>query len=248
MKCPLLQGKLTPVTTRYVRLNQQNNPGAARWCNEHDRLECVKIKKNRQQCHGPAIRGIDACKTHGGFRKEVLMAKGEARITAWSAIGEQGKGIDSGMAVLGMLQMTWLRAAAYGELLRRQAALEGLVADDLTETDEPGSSGLIGFKYGAAGKDGTIYAQSEEIRALVALEAQERDRVVKFAKTAHDMGISARLTSLAERWGDLVITRIMLVLEALNLTPEQEIKVPALIQAHLGQIEIGQIGSGDEKK
>lgn len=229
-------------------IGPDNNPGNARWCTEHDRMECNKHKKrDRSNCHAIAIKGTDACYIHGGNKVAVLKAKGEARITAWSAVGQAAKGIDSGMAVLGMLQMTWLRAAAYGELLRRQAAIEGLVAEDPAEADEPNASGLIGFKYGAAGKDGTVYVQSEAIRALVELEAQERDRVVKFAKTAHDMGISARLTSLAEKWGDLVITRIMLVLESLDLTPEQEVKVPALIQAHLGQIEIG-AGSGEDKK
>jgi hypothetical protein len=229
-------------------LTQADNPGNARWCDPHKRLECTKRKRvSKEACHALAIRGTDACYTHGGNKRAVLKAKGEARITAWSAIGEATKGIDSGMAVLGMLQMTWLRAAAYGELLRRQAAIEGLVAEDPSESDEPNSSGLIGFRYGAAGKDGNVYVQSEDIRALVALEAQERDRVVKFAKTAHDMGISDRLTSLAERWGDLVVGRIMLVLESLDLTPDQEVKVPALIQAHLGQIEIGSIGEEKNK-
>lgn len=235
-------------------LGLTNNPGNARWCEQHRRLECTKLKKTnairktREQCHSCAVRGTDVCTTHGGHKRSVLAAKGEARITAWSAIGEATRGVDSSMAVLGMLQMTWLRAAAYGELLRRQVAIEGGETGDPATEDQPGTSGLIGFRYGAAGKDGTIYAQSEDVRALVVLEAQERDRVVKYAKTAHDMGISDRITSLAERWGDLVVGRIMMVLDALALTPEQEAKVPALIQAHLGQIEIGSMSSGEDKE
>jgi hypothetical protein len=145
------------------------------------------------------------------------------------------------MAVLGMLQMTWLRAAAYGELLRQQVATEAPPEADPDGFDpeaDPQATGLIGYRYGAAGKDGTIYAVSEEIRALVALESQERDRVVKYAKTAHDMGISERLTNLAERWGDVVAGRITLILAGLELTREQEAKVPTLIQAHLGAIDM----------
>ena len=227
------------------RTKPLSNPGNARWCEEHGRLECTKRRsKERGTCHQAAVRGTDACRNHGGHSLEVLKAKGEARITAWSALGapEGAKTLDSGMAVLGMLQMTWLRAAAYGELLRQQADKEGLSGAEV-DGGEPGdTTGLIGYRYGAAGKDGTIYAVSEEVRALVALEAAERDRVVKYAKTAHDMGISERLTGLAERWGDVVVTRIMLVLDALNLTPEQEAMVPALIQAHLGQIDVTSIG------
>jgi hypothetical protein len=229
------------------RLNATNNPGGARWCDQpnHKRLECAKSRRRgRGVCHGPAIRGTDACKVHGGVSRAVAKAKGESRINAWSAIGappESGS-IDAGMAVLGMLQMSWLRAAAYAELLRRQVVEEGGESGALEE-DAPEASGLIGFRYGAAGKDGTIYATNEEVRALVNLESAERDRVVKFAKTAHDMGISDRITSLAEKWGDLVINRIVTLLAELELTPEQEALVPGLIQLHLGQIDVGAMGS-----
>ena len=231
--------------TALQRTRPTSNPGNARWCEDHGRLECTKKRsKERGACHQAAVRGTDACRNHGGHSLAVLKAKGEARITAWSALGapEGAKTLDSGMAVLGMLQMTWLRAAAYGELLRQQAEKEGMGGAEVNGGDPADTTGLIGYRYGAAGKDGNIYAVSEEVRALVALEAAERDRVVKYAKTAHDMGISERLTGLAERWGDVVVTRIMLVLDALNLTPEQEAMVPALIQAHLGQIDVTSIG------
>jgi hypothetical protein len=237
-----------------VKVNAENNPGGARVCPEHgDRLECTKRRSVRQgggQCHASAVRGTDSCKTHGGARLDVMRAKGEARITAWTAIGRPADGgrLEPGMAVLGMLQMTWLRAAAYGELLRQQVVTEAPPEPDREGFDpeaEPQSSGLIGYRYGAAGKDGTIYAVSEEIRALVALEAAERDRVVKYAKTAHDMGISERLTSLAERWGDIVAGRITLILAGLELTPAQEAKVPALIQAHLGAIDMDAMTGGN---
>jgi hypothetical protein len=236
------------------RLGPNNNPGNARWCEDHNRLECTKRRSVRQgggTCHAGAVRGTDSCKTHGGHRLEVLKAKGQARITAWSAIGEaaQADRTEPGMAVLGMLQMTWLRAAAYGELLRQQVARDAPPEPDREGHDPEGevqANGLIGYRYGAAGKDGNIYAVSEEVRALVALEAAERDRVVRFAKTAHDMGISERLTNLAERWGDVVATRITLILAGLELTPEQERKVPELIQAHLSNIDVNALGSGTD--
>jgi hypothetical protein len=229
-------------------LGRDNNPGGARWCETHNRLECTKRRtKVAAACHQPAVRGLDACRNHAGHSRAVAVAKGEARITAWSAIGQppNGQQLDSGMAVLGMLQMSWLRAAAYGELLRQQVVTGEPPEPDqegLQPGERPNGSGLIGYRYGAAGKDGTIYAVGEETRALVALEAAERDRVVKYAKTAHDMGISERLTNLAERWGDVVATRISLILDGLNLTPEQEAMVPALIQAHLSQIDITTMG------
>lgn len=182
---------------------------------------------------------------HAGVKGELAKAQGQAVISAWNAVGGHPN-IDYRMAVLGVLQMTWLRLGAYSELLRRQVATEGEVTEpDLYDPDEGEvkTSGLIGYKYGAAGKDGAIYASSEEVRALVALEAAERDRVVKYSKTAHDMGISERLTSLAERWGDVVAGRIALMLEALDLSPEQQARVPDLISAHLGSIDVESLES-----
>lgn len=225
-------------------INRENNPGNARWCDTHNRLECAKNRsKGRGQCHAPAVRGLDACTTHAGLRTEVAKAKGEAKITAWSATGKGAENMDYRMAVLGVLQMSWLRLAAYSEMLRRQVTGDEHAPDPdgLQAGAETHESGLIGYRYGAAGKDGHIYAVSEEVRALVALESAERDRVVKYAKTAHDMGISDRLTNLAERWGDIVATRITIMFDELDLSPEQTAKVPALLQAHLGSIDMGAI-------
>lgn len=227
------------------RLSASNNPGGARWCDDHERLECTKNRtKGRGTCHGPAVRGTDACPLHGGHTREVARAKGQARISAWSAIGQpaEGQGIDSSAAVLGMLQQSWLRASMYGQLLRAQVEKDGTDEVGLEGGEAERANGLIGYRFGAAGKDGNIYAVSEEARALVALEAAERDRVVKYAKTAHDMGISDRMTAMAEKWGDQVVGRIMIIMTSLNLTPEQEAMVPALIQAHLGSIELGSAG------
>lgn len=224
------------------RLNAGNNPGGARWCDDHERLECTKNRsRGRGPCHGAAVRGTDGCTLHGGHSKEVAKAKGLARISAWSAVGQaaDGQGIDSSAAVLGMLQQSWLRANLYGALLRAQVEKDGTDEVGLEGGEAERANGLIGYRFGAAGKDGTIYAVSEEARALVALEAAERDRVVKYAKTAHDMGISDRMTAMAERWGDAVVSRVILIIQGLNLTPDQEAMVPALIQMHLASIELG---------
>lgn len=221
-------------------LGPDNNPGNARWCEEHRTLECTKNRtKGRGPCHKRAIRGTNACDMHGGFSRPVAKARGEARITAFGLNGTPTK-LDTGMTVLAVLQMSYLRLGMYAEMLRQQVAAEGGQSGDAAE-DQPQTSGLIGFRYGAAGKDGTIYAQSEEVRALVMLEAAERDRVVKFAKTAHDMGISDRITSLAERWGDVVAGRVVLLLDALDLTPEQAALVPGLLTQHLGSIDLDQV-------
>lgn len=225
------------------------NPGGARWCEDHNRLECAKQRrKGRGQCHQLAVRGTAACKIHVGMKVDLAVARGEAAITAWSAIGSDAGLVDHKMIVLRILQMTWLRLNAYGELLRQQVAVHGggqparvYDPDDPEGDGQVEVGGLIGHRYGAAGRNGNIYAQNEEIRALVALEAAERDRAVKYAETAHKMGISDRLTALAEQWGDVVALRVTLMLSELNLTPEQERMVPELVTRHLSQIEMGPV-------
>lgn len=218
-------------------LGPENNPGQARWCEEHATLECTKNRtKGRGPCHKRAIRGTDACDMHGGYKRSVLKAQGEARITAFNPMAEPTK-LDAGMTVLAMLQMTYLRVGMYAELLRQQVAVEG----DTAGASPSDTNGLIGHRYGMGGKEGILYQQSEEVRALVRLEAEERDRVVKYAKVAHDMGISERITSLAERWGDVVAGRVVNLLDALQLTPEQLALVPDLLAVHLGSIDLDQI-------
>ena len=231
-----------------VVVTQEFNPGNARWCETHNRLECTKHRsKGRGDCHALAIRGLNACTMHSGRKKEVARAIGEARISAWNPYGRAEQPISAPMAVLGVLQMTWLRLGFVTKLLQEQVALEGGRADNPNDVDEPNASGLIGYRYGAAGKDGVVYVQSEEVRALATWEAAERDRIVKYAKTAHDMGISERVTQLAERWGDLVADNVSALLVALDLSPEQAVRVPALIQQHLGSIDLEALGAAENK-
>lgn len=231
-----------------VEIGKDFNPGGARWCEQHQRLECTKNRSHqRGQCHQAARRGTDACRLHSGKRAAQHVVEGEARIriTAFNPHGEDVT-IDASTAVMTVLQMSYLRLGMYSEMLRQQIAAEGQVADDPNEVDRPNASGLIGFRYGAAGKDGVVYVQSEEVRALVTLEATERDRVVKYAKTAHDMGISSQLISLAERWGDVVAGKISLMLEELGLTEDQARMVPMLLTTHLGNLDMAALGDGIE--
>lgn len=227
-------------------IDPAENPGGARWCDTHVRLECTKNRtKGRGPCHQAAVRGTNRCFSHAGVGREMLKVQGEARITAWSPLGRR-RNIDPGMAVMGVLQMSWLRLAWISDQLRKQIFASPETAGNPVDENVPEASGLIGFRYGAAGKDGVIYVQSEEVRGLVTLEAAERDRVVRYAKTAHDMGISERMTSLAERWGDLVASRISSMLDEMDLTPEQAVKVPSLLHKHLGALDIDSVSTPGE--
>ncbi|HEY3559637.1 MAG TPA: hypothetical protein VGL05_19345 [Kribbella sp.] len=188
---------------------------------------------------------------HVGVPLEVAKAQGQARITAFSALGATPT-VEPGHAVLASLHMAWLRVHLYARLLEEQvdndasgghwAHPENLTdgaADDQPAPD--GVRGLIGHTY-AADKMAGIFASGEAVRALVQLEAQERDRAVRYAKVAHDMGIAEREVRLAEQQGQLLASVIRNVLGDLDLTEAQQERVPGVVQRRL--LEVTQTEGG----
>lgn len=71
------------------------------------------------------------------------------------------------------------RAKFLGELLDRQYRADGL-------------DGLVGHRYGIDQVEGGSVALSEEARALVVLEAAERDRAERLAREGLKLGIEAK--------------------------------------------------------
>ncbi|MCK2219734.1 hypothetical protein MF672_038955 [Actinomadura sp. ATCC 31491] len=214
------------------------NEAGARWCEQHKRYECTKRSKRRpgDDCHASAIRGTNACRTHGGQKTEVLKAKGAA-LSAWRAVpGRQD--VTPSEAVLAMLQMSWARVNLYASLLEQQVADAQNDGGGLGGSDDPDlgpGAGLIGHTRSGV-KDIGIFATGEAARGLTLLEEKERDRCVRFAKTAHDMGIADREIRLAEQQGALIAGAISRILDALELTAAQRARVPEVVPGVLLEI------------
>lgn len=229
--------------------DRPTRPGGARWCEEHGQWECTKPRsKGRGTCHGVAISGTDACRMHAGVPLEVAKAQGQARITAFSALGAT-PAVEPGYAVLASLHMSWLRVHLYARLLEEQVQGEhgepvgswngdldvdedGYARGVARQQSPAGAAGLIGHTF-AADKLAGVFASAEAVRSLVQLEAQERDRAVRYAKVAHDMGIAEREVRLAERQGEMLAQVIRNVLGDLDLTDAQQQLVPDVVGRHL---------------
>jgi hypothetical protein len=171
----------------------------ARFCEEHDRWECAAKKPNH---HAAAIRGMAMCRHHVGRSTAMAKALGEANLLAWST-QETPDGApmpDPGLVVLQQLRVASLRADLFGLMLRWQ-----LEVDD--------EQGLVGDTY-TAGVEGSALRTGEQVRGLVKLEAEWRDRTVRYAKTAHDMGIAEREVRVAERTGQQLAGAVRAILEA----------------------------------
>jgi hypothetical protein len=163
------------------------------WCEDHGRWECVRdSKRSGARCHGPAIGGLDRCRMHAGLASGLAKAKGAANLLAWSTayVGDT-KPLDPGQTVMNALHVSVLRAELLGELLRVQV-------------EDQDYDGLIGVTS-TAGRDGGSVTTGEQLRGLVRMEAEERDRSVKFAKAAHDMGIAERHIELQQAQAAIVV-------------------------------------------
>ena len=194
--------------------------GDARWCPDHGRLECVHQRsRGRGQCHGPAIKGTESCRAHIG------MTVAEARrvvLTAWAAVPDD-QGISPMAAVAGQLNLSWRRAQLLGGELRRQVEAAG--GGD--------GGGLVGYVYSASAAADGIYPASEAVRALVKLEAEERERCVRFAAAAHAMGLQEHQVSVAREVGGALVQVLTGILDDLELDDRQRALVGTVVPARL---------------
>jgi hypothetical protein len=158
------------------------------YCPEHDREECGTPTK-KGTCHQPSLDG--SCWRHpAGSEVAVSEADGEivapVHVDAYSVSLEGPVTPRTGMIV--MLQVSWARWQEYARLLREQ--VYGTPSQPVSPGD---TEGLVGHTYDfdMHAPGGGIYETGESPRALVAIEAAERDRFMKLAMQAHAMGIES---------------------------------------------------------
>jgi hypothetical protein len=194
--------------------------GDARWCPEHGRLECVHQRsRGRGPCHGPAVRDTDGCRAHIGM---TVAAARRAAVAAWAAVPDD-QGITPMAAVAGQLALSWRRAQLLGEELRRQV--------EAASGGEGG--GLVGYVYSASTAADGIYPASEQIRALVKLEAEERERCVRFAAAAHALGVREHAVNVAQVLAGVFDAVLDGIFDDLQLTEEQRESLPTVVPARL---------------
>jgi hypothetical protein len=99
-----------------------------------------------------------------------------ANVTAWRASLPAGAdALSPRMAMVLLLHVSWLRWADLAEMLEQQVQADG-------------EGALVG-ETRASGRGG-LYATGEQPRGLAILEAEERDRIMRYAKQCHDVGLS----------------------------------------------------------
>lgn len=108
-----------------------------------------------------------------------------------------------------LVAVAMARAEFYGELLAEAYEREGF-------------GSLVGKKIAAAGKDGVLYEASEELRALVTLEAQERDRAATLVEKSVRLGLEARRVDVLRSYGHTVVASLKAMCAELGIPWEVE--------------------------
>lgn len=160
---------------------------------------------------------------HGGAAPQVRAAAGRRLAAAeWSrSFGMQAESGDPAETVLDEIRwaaghVTWLRQRV------QETEPEALVWGVESEVDK-----------GASEFPGIDTTSSAKPSVWVRLYGEERDRLLRMCKIAHDMGIAERHVQLAERVGGLMANLLRGVLGELNLSEEQREVASAAVPRHL---------------
>ena len=187
-------------------------------------MRCKATARSGEQCRRPSMKGGTVCASHGGKSPQVKAAA--ARRLAEQEAAKAARlfaapvDIDPARALVELVQWTAGEVAYWREQVR---ALADGNPDALTW-------GITREKQG--GEDhGTTLEAKPNVAYLMLTDAQ--DRLAKYAAAALKAGVEERRVKLAEDQGALVAQVIRSILDQLNLTSEQQARVPEVVPAQL---------------
>jgi hypothetical protein len=214
---------------------------------------CAVVFKGRPPCRRPAGWGTDhygfgPCKNHGGSMPQVAQHHGQAMAVAqaMSEITRLGGAppADPEQALLDLVSQSAALSTFYGQQVAILAEREPGGRKGFNATagqDYEKGSGLFGPEIDVD-KSGTEHIVGEQIRGMVALWNEERDRLAKYARAALAAGIEKRRVEMAEQQGQTIVLVINNVLIKLGLTPEVIAQARTLLAAEFRQIAAGEPG------
>lgn len=185
-------------------------------------------------CHRPAGWGTDhagtgRCKLHGGSTATHRAAAREEQARLAVATLGLPRVVDPGQALLEEVHRTaghvaWL-ASVVAEL-GRDEVVWGVVE----EVDRPAGENSPG---------GTEVKRKAGPNAWVALYQAERKHLAQVSKAAIDAGVSERVVAVYEQIAASYVQVLERVLDRLDLSEEQRVLVPGVVQAELRAITGG---------
>jgi hypothetical protein len=192
-----------------------------RWCEEHQRRECVSPRKSgRGECHGHhLVSGTDKCRMHLGAKAQDAIAEERARQAVITY------GLPRDISPTDALLEEVRYSAGHVAWLREKVAEieENDLVWGMTEQAEKSATEF-------AGTD-TTYAAKPNV--WLDLYFRERKHLLDLTKTAISVGIEERRVKLAEAQGSLLNEVIKRILGRLSLSPEQSKLLPLVVPEEL---------------
>ena len=206
-------------------------------------------KADGAPCRRPCKPG-ELCNSHGGAAPQVRAARArrQAEAEAARAVATLGLPVDISPTEALLEEVRW--TAGHVQWLRRQVQ-ELQAAPTHTSTDladgsdagygNPDRHGALTWGTTKVKTGGDDAGTTQEAKASIwyVLYENERKHLVTVCAAALKAGVEERRVRLAEQQGDLVATAIRRILDALNLTPEQQQLVPTVVPAQLRLIAGG---------
>lgn len=200
-------------------------PGRGRWCDEHQRWECVSpCKGNRGPCHSNRlVTGTDRCRMHLGKKAAPVAAAGKAEAAARRAVETYGLPRDISPTDA-LLEEVRYSAGHVAWLREKVAELEAAdLVWGVTEETEKQATEFTGVDT----------TRAAVVNVWLDLYFRERKHLLDLTKTAITVGIEERLVRLAEAQGALLNGVIRRILDRLSLTQEQSALLPVVVPEEL---------------
>lgn len=220
-----------------------------------DRRRCTAHKKGKEgakgeRCRAWALKGQTVCRVHGGKAPQALAA-GKRRLAeerALQLVETYGRPVETTAADALLQEVQWT-AGHVAWLRDRVQEIEVQADADTDDEEEEENDDEEGAAYGrrrdrrsslvwgvtrqkVGGDDrGTTWETAPNI--WLRLYQQERAHLVKVCSEAIRAGIEERKVRMAEQHGALVAQVIRAILADLQLTQEQQERVPEVVPRHL---------------
>lgn len=195
-------------------------PDRGRWCEEHQRRECVSPCKRGAPCHSDKmVTGSDKCRMHLGKKARDVIAEEAAR----AAVVTYGlpRDISPTDALLEEVRYT---AGHVAWLRERVAELEQHeLVWGVTERVEKHAT-----EFG-----GTDTTEAAKPNVWLELYMRERKHLVEVTKAAISVGIEERRVRLAEAQGALLNEVLRRIFARLTLSREQSALLPVVVPEEL---------------
>ncbi|WP_242496474.1 hypothetical protein [Xylanimonas protaetiae] len=193
-------------------------------------------KQSGEQCKRAAIVGGVTCSIHGSGTKaaRAAAARRVEEAKAAEVVRTLGLPVDITPTDALLEEVRW--TAGHVQWLRAKV-------QELDESQRDGDDGEHQLVWGTTKvkTGGDDFGTTQEAKPSIwyVLYEAERKHLVAVCSAALKAGVEERKVRLAEQQGDLVALVIRRILDALDLTPEQQALVPQVVPAQLRLIAGG---------